>query len=223
MLVVGVARQRDVDGAQIAARREREPRFEQARLRQRREERRQVLEPQEAAAQREVLDAVGIALDVDVDGRGLGPGAAGARDGDVAQRKPPRVVGALPVARQRDALETRVDGAERALQRHVGERELRGAAREHALLPLEPDGHVAAARLRRDGRRREQPRRDREIDVVDVGRKPPIARELRAGIASSATKACAVSSMWSANSAGGRALASSVSTSSTRRRLPATS
>ncbi len=162
---VGVARERDVDGAQIAARRQREPRFEQARLRQRREERRQIVEAQEAAAQSEMLDAVGIAPDVDVDGGRFGPGAAGARDGDVAQRKPPGIARALPIARQRDALEARIDGAERALQRHVGQREVRRAAHEHALLPLEPHGHVAAAGLRRDRGRREQPRRDREIHV----------------------------------------------------------
>ena len=120
--------EREVDGAQVAARREREPRLEQARLRQRREERRQVLEPQEAAAQREVVDAVRVAPDVDVDGRRFGPSAAAARDGDVAQRELPRFVRALPVAGQRDALEARIDGAERALQRHVGERELDGAA-----------------------------------------------------------------------------------------------
>ena len=60
----------------------------------------------------------------------------------------------------------------------VGERELGGAAREHAALPLEPDRHVAAARLRRDGGRRKQARRDGEIHVVDVGRQAPIAREL---------------------------------------------
>ena len=87
---VGSARQREVDGAQVAARRQREPRLEQARLRQRREERRQVFEPQEAAAQREVVDAVRIAPDVDVDGRRFGPSAAAARDGDVAQRELPR-------------------------------------------------------------------------------------------------------------------------------------
>ena len=96
---VGVARERDVDGAQVAARRKREPRFEQPRLRQRREERRQIVEAQEAAAQSEMLDAVGIAPDVDVDGGRFGPGAAGARDGDVAQREPPGIARALPIAR----------------------------------------------------------------------------------------------------------------------------
>src|SRR6185436_12685786 len=75
---VRIARQRDVDGAQVAARRQREPRLQHPRFGQRREERRQVLEPQEAAAQRDVVDAIRIAPDVDVDRCGFWPRAAAA-------------------------------------------------------------------------------------------------------------------------------------------------
>ena len=222
---VGVARERDVDGAQIAARREREPRLEQARLRQRREERRQIFEPQEAAAQREMLDAVRVAPDVDVDGGRFGPGAARARDGDVAQREPPGIARALPIARQRDALEARIDGAERALQRHVGEREVGRAAHEHALLPLEPHGHVAAAGLRRHrataGTTRAATARSTASRSADT-RQSPVNSRAGIGVGGDERLRRELDVLGELRAAGS-ALASSVNTSSSRRRLPATS
>ena len=128
-----------------------------------------------------MVDAVRIAPNVDVDRCGFRPRAAAARDGDVAQRQPQRFIGPFPVARECDALEPRIDGAERALQRYVRERELDGAALDGAALPLEPYGHVAAPGLRRDGRRREELRGDGEIDLVEICRHAPFAREFRAG------------------------------------------
>jgi hypothetical protein len=128
-----------------------------------------------------VVDAVRIAPDVDVDRCGFRPRAAAARDGNVAQRQPQRFIGPFPVARESDALEPRIDGAERALQRHVRERELDGAALDGAALPLEPYGHVATPGLRRDGRRREKLRGDGEIDLVEICRHAPFARKFRAG------------------------------------------
>ena len=169
-----------------------------------------------------MLDAVGIAPDVDVDGGRFGPGPACARDGDVAQREAPGIVRALPIARQRNLLEARIDCAERVLQRHVGEGDVRRAAHEHALLPLEPHGHVAAAGLRGHGRRRKQPGGDREIDGVEVGRQAPIARELAAATSVRDDERLRGEPMCSANSGGGSALASSVNTLSSRCRLPAT-
>ena len=63
-LRVGVFADSDLEVAQVAARRQREPRFAPRRLRQRGDERRQVVEPQEVALEPDALDALAAERDV---------------------------------------------------------------------------------------------------------------------------------------------------------------
>ena len=118
-----------------------------------------------------LVDAVRVAPDVDVDRGRLGPSAAAARDGDVAQRELPGFARALPIAGQRDCARS----ANRRRRASSGSATSASASStvplaDRASLPIEPDRHVAAARLRRHGRRREQARRNGEIDAVEIDR-----------------------------------------------------
>jgi hypothetical protein len=163
-LLVGRARQHQLHAAQIAARRERQPRFEQARRGQRRRQRREILEAHERAAQRQALDAVGAVRHVEVHGGPGRPRAAAAHHNQVSEGRVPAAVAQLPVAREADTLVAHGGRTGAARQHDVGERKLDRAARERVILPLEPHCNVALARLRRHCLRLQQLRRDGKID-----------------------------------------------------------